>query len=154
MLESFFSKIFLRYPNFFEFIKFAIVGVTGTIVDFGVYAILTRLFYLHYLPATAISVFLAIINNFILNKYWTFKQGNSSNLKQESVKFFVVSVINYFLNLLITYIVIEHTHSELLFGAQEDFFAKAVAIGIVLFSNYFANKYWTFRKNNNLPIGS
>lgn len=140
------KSLISRYPVILEFGKFAVVGTIGTMVDFGIYSILTRIFGFYYLSATAISVFAAIINNFLLNKYWTFKKGKSGRMGQEYIKFFIVSVINYFLTLGIIYLIMEHTHAEVFAGSYKDFFAKAVAIGIVLFSNYFGNKKWTFKK--------
>jgi dolichol-phosphate mannosyltransferase len=128
-----------------EFGKFALVGFSGTIVDFGAYTLLTRVAHVYYLLATSVSVLLAICSNFVLNKYWTFRKGKSGNTATEYTKFLVVSVINYFLNIGITYFIVEHTGAGRFFGSSVDYFAKAVAIGIVLFSNYFANKYWTFR---------
>ncbi len=142
------NRIFVKYPVLFEFIKFGIVGVSGTIVDFGIYTILTRVFGMYYLYATAISVFLAIVNNFILNKYWTFQKGGSGKFRSEYIKFFIVSLVNYFINIGITYGIKEFTSSETVFGSYEDYFAKVVAIIIVLFSNYFANKYWTFKEES------
>ena len=139
------STFFTKNPNLFEFLKFAVVGVIGTIVDFGFYTLLSRGFGMYYLYARAISVLLAIGNNFFFNKYWTFKRGKSGRTKLESVKFFIVSILNYFLNLGIMYVIVEYTSAEQLFGVYEDYFAILVAIGIVLFSNYFANKFWTFK---------
>jgi putative flippase GtrA len=139
------NKIFTRFPFLPEFLKFAVVGVLGTIVDFGIYSFLTRILGFYFLLATSISVLAAIINNFYLNKYWTFKKGQSGRTRQEYIKFFIVSIINYFLNLAITYAVMKYTHAEVIVGPYKDYFAKAVAIGIVLFSNYFGNKRWTFR---------
>ena len=139
------SSLVKKYPSLLEFFKFCLVGISGTIVDFGVYAILTRFAGLYYLYATAISVFLAILNNFLLNKYWTFKKGKSGKARIEYIKFLIVSVINYFLNIGITYLIVEFTQSELIFGQNEDFFGKVVAVIIVLFSNYFGNKFWTFK---------
>lgn len=139
------NTLIQKHPFLFEFLKFAVVGMIGTIVDFGIYSILTRGFGLYYIYATAISVFLAILNNFFLNKYWTFKKGSSGKAKTEYIKFLTVSVVNYLLNIGITYYIVEFTHAEATFGVNEDFFAKVVAIAIVLFSNYFGNKFWTFR---------
>lgn len=140
------SQFAQKRPALFEFLKFAVVGVTGTIVDFGIYALLTRGTGVYYIIARAVSVFFAIINNFILNKHWTFQRGASGKTKSESAKFLIVSIVNYFLNLGIMYTIVEFTSAEQIFGSYEDFFGIAVAIGIVLFSNYFGNKYWTFRK--------
>ena len=135
-----------RHPSLFEFLKFCVVGVSGTIVDFGVYALLTRVAGLYYLYATAISVFLAILNNFLFNKYWTFKKGSSGKTGTEYAKFFTVSLINYFLNIGIVYAIVELTSAEAVFGRNEDFFAKVVAIAVVLLSNYLGNKFWTFKE--------
>ncbi len=133
-------------PVVYEFAKFSIVGVSGAIVDFTTYTLLTRAAGMYYLYATAISVFLAIFSNFIFNKLWTFRRWNSGQARSEYVKFVTVSAINYLINLGITYSIIEFTRLETLFGLYEDFFAKISAILIVLFSNYFGNKYWTFKR--------
>ena len=132
-------------PTLVELFKFALVGSSGMIVDFGTYALLTRVLGLYYIAATAGSTFLAIISNFLLNKNWTFKKGKSGKTFTEYTRFLIVSVVNYFLNIGITYVIVEYTRAESIFKSYEDFFAKAVAIGIVLFSNYFGNKFWTFR---------
>lgn len=139
------NKVFSRYPFILEFLKFAVVGTLGAAVDFSVYALLTRAWHWYYIYATAVSVFLAILNNFLLNKYWTFKKGTTGKTTRESVRFFIVSLINYFLQLGILYSVVEFTSLQKIFGQGEDLAAKVIAIGIVLFSNYFGNKFWTFR---------
>ena len=82
----------------------------------------------------------------MLNKYWTFRKGKSGNTVIEYASFFIVSIMNYLLNIGITYFIVEHTSASLIFGSSVDYFAKAVAIGLLLFSNYLANKYWTFRE--------
>lgn len=134
-----------EYPKLWQFIKYCLVGGTGTIVDVGIYSILTRYFHFYYLYSTCISVFIAIFNNFILNKYWTFKKGKSGQSKNEYVKFFIVSVFSYLLHLGIMTSIIELTHLESIFGNYEDFVAKFIAIIIVTISNYIGNKYWTFK---------
>jgi dolichol-phosphate mannosyltransferase len=55
------------------FVKFALVGFTGTLVDFIFYKIFIN--GLGVTPATAkgISAEIAIMNNFLLNNFWTFK---------------------------------------------------------------------------------
>jgi len=134
-----------RHPDLCQFSKFCLVGAAGAVVDFGVYLLLNRVFGLHYMAATAISVFLAIVNNFIWNKYWTFKKGKSGKGYRESVKFFLVSLVNYFLNLGIFYAIINYTALDKIIGSYEDLLAKVIAIGLVMISNYFGNKLWTFR---------
>ncbi len=54
-------------------VKFGLVGFVGTIVDFLFYKVFIN--YLSIAPATAkgMSAELAIVNNFFLNNFWTFK---------------------------------------------------------------------------------
>jgi len=128
-----------------EFIRYCVVGITGTIIDVGIYTILTRVAHLYYIYATCISVFIAIINNFLLNKYWTFKKGKSGKFGIEYIKFFIVSVANYLLHIGIMYSIVEFTKLDIIFGAYEDYIAKFIAIVIITISNYIGNKYWTFK---------
>ena len=55
------------------FVKFSLVGVVGTIIDFIFYKIFIN--FLSLTPATAkgFSTEIAIINNFFMNNFWTFK---------------------------------------------------------------------------------
>lgn len=66
----------IRYKTFF---KFALVGATGTLVDFSVYKIL--IIFLGFSPATArfFSYECGTINNFIWNNAWTFKDRQTNN---------------------------------------------------------------------------
>lgn len=75
VIETFVSVIFLRLkdPKTIQFIKFAVVGFIGYIVN----AVGLEVFYRAGLspgPATAVATELAIINNFILNNIWTFAE--------------------------------------------------------------------------------
>jgi len=150
-MKAVFNKILAfppiqKRPYLIQFVKFSIVGFSGASIDFGLFAILTRIFHIYYLYSTAISVIAAITSNFIFNKYWVFQRGQSGKTKQEYINFFIVSSFTYFLNLAITYSIVEFTSSELLFGHNEDFFAKVVANAIILFINFFAYKFWTFKR--------
>ncbi len=54
-------------------IKFSLVGAVGTIVDFLFYKIFINYFALTPATAKGFSAEIAIINNFVLNNYWTFR---------------------------------------------------------------------------------
>lgn len=56
------------------FVKFGIVGAIGVLVNFLVYWILTSALGVNHLLAGTIATELAIINNFILNDLWTYRQ--------------------------------------------------------------------------------
>lgn len=54
-------------------VKFGLVGFVGTVVDFFFYKLFINLLSLTPASAKGFSTEIAIINNFILNNYWTFR---------------------------------------------------------------------------------
>ncbi|MFC1686328.1 GtrA family protein [Patescibacteria group bacterium] len=135
-----FKKIldFLKKQDLKQFLKFCVVGTVGTAIDFGILYILVEYSNTWYLLAATISFVVAVINNYIFNKIWTFEDRDSSFVKQFA-QFLVVSVVGLGLNILILYVLVE-------FAGMWYILAKVLATGVVLIWNFFANKYWTFRK--------
>jgi putative flippase GtrA len=125
-----------------QFIKFSVVGVSGTIIDYGVLNLLVLVFHTNVYLSSTVSFTLAVVNNFIWNKYWTFKVNNQTNRPYfQFFQFLVVSVVGLGLNLLIMYILIHF------FNIWYNL-AKAFAIVVVLFWNFIANKLWNFKVKN------
>lgn len=74
-------------------VKFGLVGLTGTLVDFIFYKIFINA--LSMTPATAkgFSTEIAIVNNFALNNFWTFKHRKTkTNIWQKLAMFNLVSL--------------------------------------------------------------
>jgi putative flippase GtrA len=143
-----------------QFIKFLITGTAGAIVDFTSYNILTRVvgwdtvfepFGYKIIAANLCSVFLAISCNFLLNKYWTFKNSEGAVLKQWS-GYFALNTLTFVLNQLITSFFTFHVPIvALVFGSQRDNAAKAIAIGCILFVNFLGSKFVVFRPHYSSP---
>lgn len=138
-----------------QFMKFLVTGTLGAIVDFSTYNILTRVldwntifepFGYQIIAANLVSVFLAISTNFMLNKYWTFKNQDAAVFKQWS-GYFALNTVTFVLNQLITsFFTFRVPVIELLFGSQKDNIAKAIAIGCILFLNFLGSKFLIFRR--------
>ncbi len=150
------EKLPARYQNTAkQFIKFGVTGTIGAIVDFSSYALLTRGFSwtatYHLLgqeisAANNVSVLLAILSNFLFNKRWTFRDTNK-NIAGQGASYFVLNIFTWTLNqLLMSFFTYQVPWLEALFGQQKDFVAKALAIGIILFINFFGSKFLIFRK--------
>jgi putative flippase GtrA len=60
-----------------RFLRFAVVGVIGAVIDFGAFNILTIAFHLTALVAQTISFTLAVLSNFIWNRYWTYPDSRN-----------------------------------------------------------------------------
>jgi len=138
-----------------QFVKFGITGVIGAIVDFGTYNLLTRgfgfiafytVFGQRIIVANNISVLLAIISNFLFNKYWTFRD-TSSQVAKQWVGYFTLNVFTWILNqLLVSIFAFQVPVVQAMFGDQKDNAAKVLAIGIILFLNFAGSKFLVFNR--------
>lgn len=146
----------LRYHNVAkQFVKFGITGGIGAVVDFSTFAFLTRVigwtttytaFGTQLILANNVSVFLAICSNFIINRYWTFKDTSESATKQ-GASYFLLNTFTWALNqILVSFFVFRMPIFTQLFGSQRDYAAKAIAIGLILFINFFGSKLFIFKK--------
>lgn len=136
-----------------RFIRFGIVGTIGSIVDFGFLNLLTLVFNVPFLVSSVISFSLAVVNNFILNRIWTFSGSRKEPITKQLLQFGLVSVIG----LLIRTPLLAWLEKVLVPMAEKyvpNFLTPtiiahnvslAIAIGVVLLWNYFANRFWTFK---------
>lgn len=119
--------------------RFCVVGIINTIIDYGVYLFFSRSIGFFYLYANILAILVAMTFSFFANKYWTF--GNFENkLKSQYAKFFLIGIVYFILYNSILYLSVNNLHIY-------DLLAKVIAIVIGLFWNFIANKYWTFKKN-------
>ncbi len=121
-----------------QFIKFGIVGFGSFLIDWCIYFTLTRAFSVFYLNAKIVSFCVAAGNSYVWNRRWTFRSREPNHLRQLT-QFFLVASIGAALNAGIMYLL----HGLLL---MPDLLALIVATGIVMFWNFLANRYWTFRR--------
>jgi len=83
-----------RWPVWLgQLIRFSVVGLSNSLVDFGVYWLLTRLIlgWQWYLLANLLAFFIANINSYWWNSRWSFKRTNVSSIGY--ARFLYVSVI-------------------------------------------------------------
>lgn len=83
-------------------VKFALVGFVGTIVDFAFYKLFINYFGIPPATSKGLSTEIAIINNFVLNNYWTFRyRKTKTNLFQKLGIFNLVSLGGLLIGVLI-----------------------------------------------------
>ena len=129
-------KELLTQAMLYKFLKFCVVGVTGTIIDFGLTWICKEKLKIPKFIANAIGFVVAATSNYILNRVWTWGSTNEQ-VGVEYVKFFGVSLIGLGLNTLILYLL--HEKLKLNF-----WISKVFATGVVMIWNFLANHYFTF----------
>ena len=136
-----------------RFVKFAVVGAIGTLVDYSAFNLVAYLFGLEEVLAQGISFIAAVISNFILNRNWTFRDSRSKRLRVQLAQYVLVNVVGLVIRTPI-FIGFTYLFDCLLSGRQLPFDADPVwlahnlalagAIGVVLLWNYFINRRWTF----------
>ena len=151
--------------EFRRFSKFLVVGLTGFIVDFGIFNMLLRA--LHFPPvlAQAISFTCAATNNFIWNRYWTYPDSRSKPMLRQFGMFFVLSLIGLLIRTPI-FALFSGPMVALVESMQYGVFAGligfmtstihipieqlglnlalAIAVLVVLFWNFFSNRFITY----------
>jgi len=138
-----------------RFFKFAVVGAFGALVDFGSFHLLMSWLNLAPVWAQACSFTLAIISNFIWNRYWTYPDSRSKPITSQLVTFFLVNIVGLAIRTPIftglddpfrslfqrfAFLPIGFINADRL-GYT---FALGVAVVVVMFWNFFINRVWTY----------
>ncbi len=150
-----------------QFVKFGIVGVSSTAIDWGVHAVLYKGFggalehsvnvWLHgVMPALyqsspdfdgaftlfkAVSFGIATLNGFYWNRRWTWRIKGKEQRGSQLARFFAVNIIGLLINTLVA----SQIHKP--DGDTANYIlALAAATFITMFWNFSGHKFWTFRQ--------
>ncbi len=74
-----------------QMVRFGIVGVLNTVIDFGLLNVLYHVVGWPLLAANTVSVTAGITNSFLWNKHWTFSSGGWRCWRREAMVFLAVS---------------------------------------------------------------
>jgi putative flippase GtrA len=88
-------------------------------------------------PAAVIAFMVSVISNFLLHRFWTFKD-KSHHFQRQFASFFIISIINLGITASCIYIFAD------VFGLWY-LLAKLITATIVLIWSYWANRMWTFK---------
>ena len=129
----------LRRPaNWVQLAKFCTVGASGYVVNLAVYATLLALG-VHYLLAAVCSFLVAVTNNYLWNRIWTFRHQRG-HLVFQGFRFLLVSTVALGANLAFLSVLVALGVPKLP--------AQAIAIALVTPWNFVANKLWSFRRRH------
>jgi putative flippase GtrA len=125
--------------NWEELAKFCVVGASGYVVNLLVYVALLDGADLHYRLAASGSFLVAVTNNYLWNRLWTFRRDRG-HFGHQGLRFLAVSVIVYLGNLAILTLLVELGVGKIV--------AQAIAIVLVTPANFIGNKLWSFRRRH------
>ncbi|MDY6873427.1 MAG: GtrA family protein [Chloroflexota bacterium] len=136
-----------------RFVKFAFVGVTGTIVDFGLMNLFSFVFKVPLIWAQAVSFSIAVVNNFLWNRFWTYPDSRSKAAHFQLIQFALINVVGIavrtpLIPLLNTNILKILASWDLSLPLRNEVISQnvalAISVGVVMLWNFFANRYWTY----------
>lgn len=116
-----------------QFAKFGVVGVIAFFIDYGLFLLLTYVFGVNYLIASAISFTISTVFNFVASMRYVFAGKEGQTRTQQFVIFFVLSVIGLGVNQLILWICVDMLDWLAWIG-------KLVATAIVMVFNFVTRK--------------
>jgi putative flippase GtrA len=121
---------------FVQFLKFLLVGILNTTIQYVVFWILLSVAGINYLLASVLGYCLGMINSYVMNRRWTFASKNPQVLS-EGMKFIAVNLLALGTNMALLFFLVslEHFRPQM---AQLWAIAGSVAV------NFALNRIWTF----------
>jgi putative flippase GtrA len=130
-------RLGLRRPhNWMQLVKFSVVGASGYVINLAVYSGLLKGADVHYRTAAVLAFCVAVTNNFLWNRHWTFK-ATHSHAGFQAARFFVVSLLALAFNLIVLELLVA-------VAAAPKIPAQAVAVLAATPLNFVGNKLWSF----------
>lgn len=136
-----------------RFFRFAVVGTIGAAVDFAVFNLLIQVFGIRPVWANVGSFSVAVVSNFIWNRFWTYPESRSKRIRFQMAQFFVVNLVGVMIRTPLfawvePFFVTWSREAFAWLPVEPDFIGHNAALGaamiVVLFWNFFINRYWTY----------
>jgi len=126
-----------RPANWFQLVRFAIVGASGYVVNLALFAVCVHPLNLGYALSAVLSFLVAVVNNFWWNRHWTFA-ARGGHAGFQAGRFFLVSVGALALNLVVLVALVDG-------AGLAKVPAQAIAVLCATPVSFLGNKLWTFR---------
>jgi len=124
-----------------QFTKYFIVGISGVFLDLATLIFFKEFFGFNATVAVVCNQILMLTYNFLLNKYWSFK--NKEIPQKQIVRYLILAGFNYFFSVGVMY----------LFNHLVNYDYRLVrisTIAVMVLWNFFLYKYWVYREVKSL----
>jgi putative flippase GtrA len=132
-------------------VKFGIVGLLGFVVDVGIFNLL-RLgvagddgWWATALGAKVVSTSVAIIFNWLGNRFWTFRKNRTSPILRELIEFILASVAGMFVALACLWV--SHHLLGLRDLVSDNISGNVIGLGLGTALRFVLYRYWVFNPN-------
>ena len=146
--------LFSRLPIIWQFVKFALIGVSNTAINFGVINLFVLYTGVTRGPGTAIyeaiAFLLAVLNSYFWNSHWSFENKNPRTLA-EFMKFVIITVVGLLVSSATVYIVTTFISHPSITAELWVNIANLIATLITMFWNFSGFKFIVFRPVKDEP---
>lgn len=158
-IAYFFLSLFFRiikkeltrdiFEGFMEFVRFGIVGVSNTVINYGIY-VGTLLLLRTYADLPKVDYYIAQVIAFVLSVLWSFywnsrmvfrlEEGEERSWWRALIKTYIsYSFTGLFLNSILLFICVDLLHISA-------FIAPIINLLVSVPINFLINKFWAFKK--------
>ena len=128
------------------FVKFGLVGLVGLVVDVSLFNLLSLSgpgWWAEPLAAKFISTSVAIVVNWLGNRYWTFRRDKRSDVVRELIEFVIASVAG----MAVTLATLWFTHYVLGFDSllADNLSANIIGLGLGTLVRFALYRWWVWR---------
>ena len=121
------------------FLKFELVGISGIAVNQGLLALQVDYLNIDLKVASIVAIELSILNNFLWNNIWTWKERKKHNVWIRLLRYHMVTAFSGGVNY-ITLLVLTDS------AGMHYLIANLIGIGLGMIINFALNHLWTFQK--------
>jgi dolichol-phosphate mannosyltransferase len=125
-----------RPANWLQLVRFGLVGGVGFIVNIAVYTLFVHGIGVEYRVASVAAWLVAVANNFVLNRHWTF-DARGGLAHRQAMRFLLVSIATEAISLLVLTLLVEN-------GGLSKVPAQAIAVAAATPLSFLGNKLWSF----------
>jgi putative flippase GtrA len=126
-----------RPQNWIQFVRFAAVGASGYVVNLVAFTLCLHAIGIDYRVSAVIAYTISVLNNFWLNRHWTF-DAKHDPAHHQALRFFAVSLVTFG----VTYVVLIALVSA---TGMEKVIAEAIAVAAATPLSFIGQKFWSFK---------
>ena len=122
-----------------QVIKFGIVGVISTLLDYGLMVLFTEVFSVHYLLSSTLSYAISLVFNYLASMKYVFHSKEGMSRAKEFILFTVLCLMGMGLNQLVLWLIVERLGIDYRIS-------KILATGVVMVWNFVTRKIFLEEK--------
>ncbi len=126
-----------RPANWMQLVRFGLVGGLGFVVNLAVYTLFVHGAGIDYRVASVFAWIVAVANNFVWNRHWTF-DAREGVAHHQAMRFLLVSIVTEVISLALLTVLVEA-------GGLTKVPAQAIAVAAATPLSFLGNKLWSFK---------